>query len=523
MIKKKIYKWHRTCSLIIAIPVLLWAASGLMHPVMTNIRPNIATQYITPTVIDINKIKISLQQTLIKNNIDSFQSFRLVHIDTNWFYQIKTVSSNQLQYLSTETGKKLNKGDWIYAQYLARYFLEGNSEKKKDSFNINPINNKPVSTLDCCDAAAAYVLKPSKGCVVKDISFLSTFDNEYRNINRLLPVYKVSFERKDGIKVYVETAQDRFAFAVDNKRATLNTLFNLIHTWEWINFLGKGKIFVELFFSGLAFITAVMGIYIFFITKSKKINGNSLVKARRNHRYTSIVIVLFTLMFTFSGFYHAFSKFKDDTRDKFFVTNSFLSSSNQLNINKLFTVIHKPVINISLIKMYNAWYWQVTTKSNSNSKDLMKEMSVNKPSVEYLNTTDLSVIPDGDKKYAHYLAEKFSKYTAVEIVSDSLITKFDDEYNFTDKRLPVWKIVYAKNNNERYYVETTTGKLSKQINDNDLYEGYSFALLHKHHFMDFAGKNWRDFSTMFWAAAQIIMVIVGLMLYFKFINKNKKA
>jgi len=59
------------------------------------------------------------------------------------------------------------------------------------------------------------------------------------------------------------------------------------------------------------------------------------------------------------------------------------------------------------------------------------------------------------------------------------------------------------------------------VDDKDLYEGYSFSFLHKHHFMDFAGKSWRDFSTMFWAMAQIAMVAVGLTLYFK-IRKQKK-
>ncbi|MFX5714380.1 hypothetical protein ABTE40_21800, partial [Acinetobacter baumannii] len=80
-----------------------------------------------------------------------------------------------------------------------------------------------------------------------------------------------------------------------------NKIFALFHTWEWLNFLGKGRVFVELFFVGFAFLTATMGIYIFFIPKTKKANGTGLVKARRNHRLTSIIVVLFTLLFTFSG------------------------------------------------------------------------------------------------------------------------------------------------------------------------------------------------------------------------------
>src|ERR1700757_5179180 len=125
MIRKNIYKWHRTCSLIIAVPVLLWAISGFMHPIMTNIRPQIATQGITVIPIDSGKIKVSLKDALQLNNIRSFNTVRFVHIDTNWFYQVKVPLQSDLVYISTGNGRILKKGDWLYAEYLARIFLEG--------------------------------------------------------------------------------------------------------------------------------------------------------------------------------------------------------------------------------------------------------------------------------------------------------------------------------------------------------------------------------------------------------------
>ncbi|MBO9573824.1 MAG: hypothetical protein J7497_16680, partial [Chitinophagaceae bacterium] len=65
MIRKKIYRWHRTLSIIIAIPVLCWAISGFMHPLMTNIRPEVATQSLPPTGIDTSQIKVPLRVCLI--------------------------------------------------------------------------------------------------------------------------------------------------------------------------------------------------------------------------------------------------------------------------------------------------------------------------------------------------------------------------------------------------------------------------------------------------------------------------
>jgi hypothetical protein len=527
MIKKNIYKWHRIISITISIPVLLWAASGFMHPIMSSFRPKVATQFMPSKAIDSSSEKITLEKALSINKIDSFKNVRLIHIDTNWFYQIQLIGKNELVYLSVKNGKLLQKGDWIYAQYLARYFLEG--ESKKDSTKLNvPVTPKLDQNIpDCCDAATVCVLKPTKGTKVTDVHLLSNFDDEYKNINRILPVYRVDFKREDGIRVYVETGQDRFAFAVDNKRALFSRIFVVIHTWEWLSFLGIGRVYIELILVGLAFITSIMGLYIFFTTKSKKVKGNELVAARRKHRITSVIISLFTLMFSFSGFYQATTKLSKDTRDQYFDNAVYQTANTHLNIDSVRWFVKKPITNISLVTMNGNQYYQISTKNDFSSKqgdkkpkDLMKEMKVPKPQIAYLNTSNYEPLKDGDKKYAYYLANTFSGNKDNEVIADSLITKFEGEYGFVNKRLPVWKIAYAKNNNERFYIETTSGKLSVRVDDNDYKSAMIFNFLHKHHFMDFAGKEWRDFSTMFWAMAQIMLVVVGFILYFK--SRKKK-
>ena len=517
--KKKIYKWHRTLSLIIAIPVILWAASGFMHPLMTNIRPKIATQGIAPVAIDSSMIRLNLEQALLQNGIDSFCNVRLVHIDTNWFYQVQKKYNAIPDYLSVKTGKLLKRGDWLYAQYLAKIFLEGN---QKDT--TTTATGMPVP--DCCDAASICVLKNTKGSQVTDAVRLTAFDNEYKSINRLLPVYKVNFDRADGIRVYVETTQDRFAFAMDNRRAAFDTFFRLVHTWAWLDLLGKGKYLVEFLLVSLAFITTLMGVYIFFTTKSKKVNGNGLVKARRNHRYTAIVVALFTLMFTFSSGYHALSKLQEDTRDRFYAHPLFAAKDIRFSLPALMAAVKKPVINIGLVQINGKNYWQVFEPAAGKSKtgtgkDLMKSMQVAAPQVDYVSTGYTTILPDGEASYARYLATLFSGHPESSIRSVQLQTRFDNEYNFTDKRLPVWKVDYNLNGHERWYVETSTGRLSVMVNNSELAEGYSFATLHKHEFMGWGGKTLKDISTMFWAASQIIMVTIGLVLYVKWRNKKR--
>ncbi|MBN9383953.1 MAG: PepSY domain-containing protein [Chitinophagaceae bacterium] len=527
--RKKIYQLHRRLSIIIAIPVLLWAISGFMHPIMTNIRPAIATQGILSVPVDPTRIHISLADALRKHHIDSCLNFRLVHIDTNWFYQVQLAgaggnavpgSAGAPIYISCTNGNVLTAGDWLYAQYLARQFLEGPMEgmrAKPGEVRVIPVSLAGSGTHDCCGAATETVLNPVKGAKVTNVSMVHAYDKEYKSINRLLPVYRVSFDRPDGIRVYVETTQDRFSFAMDNRRAVFDEIFRIFHTWGWLDFLGKGRLAVEMLVALTALFTTVLGIYIFFTTRGPRVARNGMVKARRNHRYTAIVAALFTLMWTFSGSFHAFSKLRDDARDEYFVAAHFASDVTGFDLTRLQGVCPRPVTNISLVGMDGAAYWRVTMlpEKTATHKDLMKDRGAVLSPVAYVRTTDYSVIADGDKHYAAWMATQFSRRPAGEIRSVSPVTAFGDEYNFTDKRLPVWKVSYDAGGHERWYVETCSGRLSSKVDDRMVVEGYSFSVFHKHHFMDWGGKTARDASTMFWVLMQVILVMIGLILWFR--------
>jgi len=508
MLRKNIYTWHRTLSLIIAIPVLLWAISGFMHPLMTNIKPALATQKLTPVAIDSSAIRVPLRVALQQNNITRFHSIRLIHIDTNVFYQVQQEVNKAPVYLSTFNGKLLPSGDWLYAQYLARQFLEGPTTSSPAATAM-PVAMVEEEGHDCCNAATACVLNNTTGSKVVNVSRLTTFDKEYKFVNRLLPVYQVAFNRPDGIRVYVETTLDRFAFAMDNRRAIFDNIFQWLHTWSWLDALGNTKLVFIIAICIMAFCTALLGIYIFFITKTKKANGHALLRSRRNHRYTAIVGALFTLAWSFSGAYHAFAKFKKDDRDAFFISNQFTAGID-LDLARIQTILNKPISNCSLVKMDEQTWWRVITMPAGKAS---QPMETPVPAVTFVNANDYAVLPKGEEKYAAWLATRFSHNAATSIQSVTPVTKFNEEYNFTDKRLPVWKVSYGVHNNERFFVETSTGKLSVRVDDSELREGYSFAMFHKHHFMDWGGKTARDGSTMIWAFFQVVMIVVGLVLW----------
>ena len=526
MIRKKIYQWHRTLSLIVAIPVIFWAMSGFMHPIMTIFRPKIAKQAYDAPAIDSSQLKVSLSEALSINNYPMINSFRIIQIKGNHFYQIKLPREKKLQYISTRDGKLLYDGDNLYARYLAKYFLSGDSKTKTSNNPPASLGKQEEAEGDCCAMATNAVLSRNNGALVNKVTFQEGFDSEYKAINRLLPVYRVDFKREDNIRIYVETANDRLGLAFDKTRSFLDTMFQLFHNMSWLNALGNWRLVIEIFIMSLTFLTALMGIFIFLISKGKVVNDKALPKARRNHRYTSIVASIFTLLFTFSGAFHALQKFKPDTRTNFFVENLFKSSELNLNLLKLQQALGNDVeiTNISVVKMNNQHFWQVYPDNNTGIKDNRKgaETGAITPNAIYMNMEDYSLLENGEELYARSLAAAFNSDRNAKPIEVKQITKFAGEYGFVNKRLPVWKLGYETNHNERYYVETSSGKLSVRIDDREVFEGLSFSFLHKHHFLDFAGKSWRDFSTMFWAAMQVAMIVVGLVLWSKARRAKKR-
>jgi hypothetical protein len=481
---------------IIALPVFLWALSGFMHPLMTNIKPKIGSPVLQRKPIEKEKIKIGLGQILQQYDIKYYHRFRLISIDTSWFYQIQITPESKPFYYSTTTGKGLVNGDELYAQYLAGIFLGGSSsEKQKVEIKKGSINE----AADCCEAAASCIAAQSKKHPILSVQYIQSYNEEYKEINRLIPVYHIAFQRKDGVRIYVETTSDRMAYATNDLRAVFDQLFMLLHNWSWLDMIGNAKYILMILILSCAILTTLMGLYIMYLTKTIKNDENPLLKSKYRHRKVSFIAFTFTLFFTFSGAFHAFKKINAEKQNGFITPQHIISDNKTPDIQIIQKLIDTTFTNISSVIMNDTLYWQVFTDS----------------SIGYINASKNTLLANGDEQYAAYLSQQFSLNSEKSILEKEKIIKFGGEYGFINKRLPVWKISYNLNDHERYYIETSTGYLSAYIQDKDLWEGLTFAYLHKHHFMDWGGKILRDISTMFWAMVQLALITTGLILFFR--------
>lgn len=493
-LKQKFYKWHRTLGLITVIPLIMWTASGLMHPMMAHwFKVQLAHEKIEQIPIDKSKVNLSLQQVAAQNHINSFYNFRMINFKDSVYYQVKAVDKS-IRYFNAVNGKELVNGDQLYAQYLARYFF-GDDKSKIDATEL-----------------------------------INSFSAKYQYVNRLLPVYKVSFATDSKMDLYVETFGSRLATYNDADRKAFLWVFSNFHTWAFLDNITNDVLHFGLMILllGTIIFVSISGIVIYGFLwkrfkKSKKENSLSLL--RKYHRQIGIVTSVFMLTFAFSGAYHAATKINPN--DKVGMAFQSILKAQHFKLGNLdLNLDWERLNNMSAVVFKKDTLYQVMY---AKTDDLPSE-------TKYISAISGDTLANGDIKYASYLANKFqqsnldanlqlpeccvkpggdSLNNSYKVSSTTRINYFTHEYGFVFKRLPVVKIAYDSPDHQRYFIETAQSKLAAAITDADMREGYSFAFLHKFFFMEWAGKGIRDFTMALAALLVMTVSLLGLAIFVK--------
>lgn len=490
-LKQKIYKWHKVLALVTMIPVVFWCLSGLMHPFMAHFfKPQIANEVLRPEPIDPVKIKMGINEALNLNHIEVIKNFRIVSFDDHQYYQVKT-KQDSIVYLNTADGKALPSGDVLYASWLARYFLEDQKSK------------------------------------VAGQELITEFNSQYKYVNRYLPVYKISFEREDKMEVYVETTSGKLATFNPKSRQFFIWFFDTFHNWSFLDAISNNevRIFVMLLLLTIIGLSAITGLVIYglFWKQFKKAKTETTsAKWRKYHRQTGLGLALFTVLFAFSGGYHATKKWDPIAFDKMVYEPLFkVSDIEQEAVAGLMK--QDSFKNVGLVKFKDTTYYR--TQLLNGKKD----------TVVYVNSKTNKTDAGTDAAYATYLARYFDGKAAgkkeqccemegapeedpkAEKVKEiAVITDFKNrEYGFVNKRLPVVKVAFESEGDKTLFIETGTSRLAAYITNSDRVEGYSFAIFHKFLFMEWAGKDIRDLTMVLAALGVLIVGILGIRLLLK--------
>jgi hypothetical protein len=470
--KRNFYKWHRILGLCALVPVIFWTLSGLSHPFMSNwFRPFIPVEVYKQPVQSEIKAALSIQQVLDQNHITQLRNFSLISFNKTAYYQVMATDS-AYNYYSANTGRVLPDGDKLYAIYLARYFTQ--------------------------DSTSA----------VKNLTLQTTFDGQYQPINHLLPVWKVAFNRADGMDVYIETGQSRMGTFNNNTRKALLWLFEQFHTWQFLVAIGgeQFRLIIMLILVSTMFLALLSGLTVYglfwknfkALAEKRKAKGADDKRfVHRYHRQIGLIISFILFMFITSGAFHIIIQLRNSKTIN--PEYAQLINRNELGLSNLQLALPDSTIShIALAKFNNHTYYQVTN---------------NKKRVLYFDATTGAELKDGDTQFASFLSNYYGdgKTSTQPIITR--IGQFDHEYGFINKRLPVQKVSYA--NGENIYIETTTAKLATKVAGIDRTEGLSFIFLHKFFWMTWAGKDIRDIVSMLAALTILVVSLLGLTAFIK--------
>lgn len=470
MSKRNFYKWHRVLGLIALVPVIFFTMSGVSHPFMSNwFRPTIAKESFD--LIPQNKLQpaLSIQQVMDQNQLTELRNFSLIKFDKGSYYQVLSKDSAYYYYSATD-GDPLPEGDKLYAAYLARYFTQDST-----------------STLNT-------IIQQTR------------FDGQYQPINRLLPVWKVSFNRADSMDVYVETAQSRMGTFNNNTRKNLLWVFEQFHTWHFLRAIGgeQFRVVVLLVLVSAMLFTLISGLVVYglywksFKNVQQKRKQNGVDDKRfihRYHRQIGLIVSFVMLMFVVSGAFHLYIKLQNSVAKK--QPFAQLIKREQLGVSNLQLPIADSLIKrVSLADFNRKTYYQITN---------------NKRRIQYFETTTGQELAGGDEHYAAFLS---NYYNGTKTAPDSIIRigQFTNDYGFINKRLPVQKLSYPGRD---VYIETTSAKLATKVDGLDRAEGLSFIFLHKFFWMTWAGKDIRDIVSMLFAGGILIVALLGFIGFLK--------
>ncbi|UAY54953.1 PepSY-associated TM helix domain-containing protein [Arachidicoccus terrestris] len=500
MKRKNLYRMHRVLSTCIGVPIFLWAVSGLMHPLMTSVRPQITTQAGPDINIPVAVFQhaFPLKRLLQQAAIAEACQVHLIHMDTSWYYQILPAPTKAARYFNIQNGRELLNGDQLYAASLARHFLLGKTKHP--------------------------------GIPIQSIKLINDYTDQYTYVNRLLPVYKVSFLRPDRIAIYVDTHNSRFAFALDRHRAAFNRFFGWFHTWSWMDRLPRLKAGIIAMILLLTLFTASLGIYLSFATKAKRHKTHPLIKARRLHRLTAITGAFFLLAWAFSGLIHALqngrSPFKIRPVTNEMIITAELPESLPATLTELPNA--RSIAGISLFQLKGQLWLQTEPYARqTKTKDLMLEQEVKEHSFsDYYTVKDTLLKGYSEKQMAALMAAsalggKDSKTYRIDTAQLRHLTHFTEQYNFSDKILPVWQVSYGPGISKTLFVDITSGSLVKKGDTFKQTDALIFAFFHKHEFMGWAGKSAKDTSTVIGVLTVLILLIAGYrLLYIKSLHRK---
>lgn len=393
---------------------------------------------------------------LAKSGVEAFSDLRIVGWAGSGYYQLSLPGAAERRYFRISDGLELPDGDRQFAEFLARQYID-----------------EPVAA-------------------VRSARLISAFDWEYPRINRLLPVWRIEFDRADGLRAYVDTRTGRLGTLVDRIKAISSIEFAILHRWQWLDLIAPW--FVRLLVVAILLVAALAvtlsGLWLYIWRWRMVARRWDL---RRLHRLWGVAISLASAMFVVSGGYHLLHiGIRGDAGERTpiapssFAIGQFNTSPRAaLEISGLTDAATLSVVEIDGEPYYRI---QPIAAPSHHPESPAQPHGAHiphgratpgqvAPSVDarFVSAVDSGVLADGAHRYALDVAARVSRSPVT--AGPTPVNNFDAEYGFAFKRLPVQRLGLA--DGTALYVDPADGTIAAMVNGADRSEGWFFGNIHK--------------------------------------------
>ncbi|MFD1217499.1 MULTISPECIES: PepSY domain-containing protein [Microbulbifer] len=477
-LRKQWLQWHNRLGWYALAGILVWAISGISHPMMAWFGPS-AAKFFPPSM--------TLSQGAVGRLPDLLADPAI------------TADARVIKLVPSAQGALLQ---------ITRNERDARSYYRLDE---HPGSTAPVTDGDLQQArwlAAYYSGRPTEE--IADIQLQTRFDNAYPSVNRLLPVYRVRFAGDDRLTLFVHTETAALASMTDASKTLLQGVFRQLHTFAWLDELEYGRLMLI----GLLMLTlavfATTGLALVFALKSRKITDGK----RRYHRWLGYALWLPLLGWSASGFYHLLQSSLVEPVEGLRLGETVVSVELSGDFTWLSELDGRAFNSVSLIAgdggepLYRIGL-APEAGTAPGSRNQRFDGRPSEGGALFVNARTGRLLQDySDRQQAQLLAGRFAG-AAVTITDTELVTRYGPDYDFRNKRLPVWRVTVDDGRGTMLFVDPVTGVLVDQSRRIDRSERLSFSLLHKwSHLTPFTGRQVRD--VMIVATLMLLLTISAL-------------
>lgn len=481
-------QFHQRLVWLAIAALALFILSALTHPIMVWTGPQ-ASKFFPPTMTISEQTINGVMETLKNLNGKNARIVKVVPTQQGPMLQVTTEPTQPREYYPLSNylpHSPLQQFDRQQAEWLARYYTGTNA-------------------------------------AIKSIKFIDSFSNQYPSVNRLLPVYKINFDTPDQLSVYIHTETNALASINNNWKTSLQTIFQWFHTWSWLDNYPTLRVSIVLILLLSLLTISVAGITLLATVK----RSQSKTSSQRYHRKLAWFIAMPFLGLILSAGYHLLQSEYGEAPIgmRLYKPITINTPGEILNADSLKGI---ELSALSLLDYQGELYFRAS-KANGAAP------ASTKPHQHHEKASDNDV---RNKRFDGQTKERGALYlttagdntalsdevvvastalTYLSATADKLtlehVTHFGADYDFRNKRLPVWRVTIDNAEGDKLFIDPVTGILVDHIKKAQGLERLSFSLLHKWNILvPLLGREGRDIVVVVFLLVMVGFGVMGIRL-----------